>query len=367
MSGATEPEQLSPEEEQKLEIEHFRHVAFCFEFYQQHALSRVIRARNAFRQLPKPHQTRVSTFVNKLKTISQKAIRTNNELVKSILANLPPFTESDEPVEAKAPTEFDMDKVYTTIKQFYRDWSAEGQEERAASYGKVIQCVEDLYQDVKKDERGSISILCPGAGLGRLAWDFAHRGFSSQGNEWSAYMLFASNFVLNELGGKPESVTVYPFAHMYCNNLSAKEQTHSVQIPDVDPSHIPPTAQFSMSAGDFLQAYTDEAAFDVVASVFFLDTARNIIAFIERIYHILKPGGHLINFGPLLYHFEDNMEAPSVELTWQELREVLITTGFILKAEETGLPSTYIAHPDSMLTSVYKCVYFVCQKPGADS
>eukprot|EP00045_Choanoeca_perplexa_P010148 m.101515 g.101515 ORF g.101515 m.101515 type:complete len:185 (+) comp15174_c1_seq2:503-1057(+) len=141
-----------------------------------------------------------------------------------------------------------------------------------------------------------------------LSQEFAHQGFSSQGNEWSAYMLFASNYVLNELAKKPLSVKVYPFAHMYCNNLSSEHQLLPVQIPDVDPGAIPKTATFSMSAGDFLQAYTEADQYDVIASAFFVDTARNIIAYIERMYDILKPGGHLINFGPLLYHFDDNLE-----------------------------------------------------------
>ncbi len=45
---------------------------------------------------------------------------------------------------------------------------------------------------------------------------------------------------------------------------------------------------------------------------------------------ILKPGGYLINLGPLLYHFDDHREAPSVELTWEEVREVVIGLGFIV-------------------------------------
>lgn len=42
-----------------------------------------------------------------------------------------------------------------------------------------------------------IKVLVPGAGLGRLAYELAYRGYSCQGNEFSVFMLFASNFVLN--------------------------------------------------------------------------------------------------------------------------------------------------------------------------
>lgn len=43
-----------------------------------------------------------------------------------------------------------------------------------------------------------MQILVPGAGLGRLAFEIAKRGYSCQGNEFSLFMLFASNFVLNK-------------------------------------------------------------------------------------------------------------------------------------------------------------------------
>ena len=43
-----------------------------------------------------------------------------------------------------------------------------------------------------------VQVLVPGAGLGRLAFEIAKRGYSCQGNEFSLFMLFASNFVLNK-------------------------------------------------------------------------------------------------------------------------------------------------------------------------
>ena len=44
-----------------------------------------------------------------------------------------------------------------------------------------------------------ISVLVPGAGLGRLAYEIARVGYTCQGNEFSLFMLFASNFILNKL------------------------------------------------------------------------------------------------------------------------------------------------------------------------
>ena len=38
-------------------------------------------------------------------------------------------------------------------------------------------------------------------------------------------------------------------------------------------------------------------AWDCVAMCFFIDTANNVIGYLERIYAILKPGRHWINLG----------------------------------------------------------------------
>jgi carnosine N-methyltransferase len=41
-----------------------------------------------------------------------------------------------------------------------------------------------------------------------------------------------------------------------------------------------------------------------VLTCFFIDTAQNIVSYIETIATLLREGGVWINFGPLLYHFE---------------------------------------------------------------
>jgi carnosine N-methyltransferase len=146
-------------------------------------------------------------------------------------------------------------------------------------------------------------------------------------------MLLGSNFILNSAQGI-DHTAIHPFAHQYINNRSVANQLCKVNIPDVDTFDLPPTAQFSMAAGDFLEVYTEEAQWDCIASCFFLDTARNIVVYLEQMFHILKPGGYLINLGPLLFHFDGNREAPSIELCWDELRAIIIGIGFDIVKEE---------------------------------
>merc|ERR1712126_120049 len=144
--------------------------------------------------------------------------------------------------------------------------------------------------------RQNVSVLVPGAGLGRLMYEIASKGFTCQGNEFSLYMLFASNYILNKCL-HPESETIYPWVHNTCNVISNDDQLREVKIPDITPK-LASNFGFSMAAGDFLDIYTEANAWDCVAMCFFIDTAHNIIQYIEKVYNILKPGGYFINFGP---------------------------------------------------------------------
>lgn len=45
------------------------------------------------------------------------------------------------------PTNFDMDKVKTTLKQFVRDWSSRGEQERRECYDPVLSEVKEIFKD----------------------------------------------------------------------------------------------------------------------------------------------------------------------------------------------------------------------------
>lgn len=67
---------------------------------------------------------------------------------------------------------------------------------------------------------------------------------------------------------------------------------------------------------------------DSVVTCFFIDTAHNVIEYVEKIWSILKPNGYWINFGPLLYHFADTPNEQSIELSYDQLKHVIKTLGF---------------------------------------
>lgn len=260
------------------------------------------------------------------------------------------------------PREDRMSKVRSTFRQCVRDWSAEGQSERDQCYKPILDELERLYPD--KATRGDIKVLVPGSGLGRLVWEVAHRGFWSQGNEFSYFMLLASYVILNCMQ-TPECLTLYPFIYDTKNLLNAEDQFRTIKIPDVNPTTLPPDSNFSMVAGDFLEVFSDkDNHWDCVTTCFFLDTANNILDYIRAISTMLKVGGHWINFGPLLYHFADIPGELSIELAWDELKPLLPTFGLKLLKEESGQPSIYTGNKSSMMTRMYHCLSFTVVKVG---
>ncbi|MCJ1249104.1 hypothetical protein MMC30_006327 [Trapelia coarctata] len=288
----------------------------------------------------------------------------------------------------------DMDKARTTVRQLYRDWSAEGAIERECSYGPVLS---DLLRLFPARDKGSLKVLLPGSGLGRLLFEVCQIGFDVEGNEISYHQLMASNWILNQLSAD-EHVDLYAFALTFSNHLDREHQLKCVKVPDVHPGseldnasagmEIHAFERMNITAADFVVLYSDEKhskSFDAVVTVFFLDTAPNVIRYIEVVRSCLKDGGYWINLGPLLWHFEET-RAPaevdhkaktdpsddadmheyeqvphkrqkkegigkpgSVELTNEEVLLLLSKMGFHIEMSEVREGCGYIQDPASMM------------------
>ena len=82
-----------------------------------------------------------------------------------------------------------------------------------------------------------------------------------------------------------------------------------VKIPDVCPNEVmrgDKQYDFSMVAGEFVEVYSKQVGtWDCIVTCFFLDTAHNILEYIECIAQLLRPGGLWVNMGPLLYHYAE--------------------------------------------------------------
>lgn len=329
------------------------------------------------------------------------AIDTNAEIADAILAaglesfGLPANPTREDPTQNwhETATSSDVNKAHSTIRQFYRDWGAEGRAEREVCYAPVLEVLRKEFQS-RRDAGEEIRVLVPGAGLGRLVFDVCMAGFAAEGNEISYHQLLASSWVLNHTGG-PQQHALHPFALHFSNLKTRAQQLRSVMIPDVHPGTAmaqsgdsPGFGSMSMSAADFVVLYTqptNREAFHAVTTVFFIDTAPNLIRYIEAIHHCLKPDGLWINVGPLLWHFEDSQsrkesaggddasgigEPGSVELTEEEVLFLAERMGFRLEMRPgERRPCGYVQDGESMLQNLYQPSHWVARKvapSGAD-
>ncbi|RDL40425.1 N2227-domain-containing protein [Venustampulla echinocandica] len=353
--------------------------------------------RQSFYALPRAHWELLAqppfSYLETLDAVDS-AIDKNAELAAAILeAGLQSFgltqpsnqetIKQDDWRELATPN--DLEKARSSLRQFYRDWSEGGRAEREACFGPVMRAL----RIERSNRSGSkLRVLVPGAGLGRLVFDLCCDGFDAEGNEISYHQLLASSYILNHCP-EARSHTIYPWAHSFSNHKNRANHLMSVQVPDVNPGvtlgNVEGAGQMSMSASDFLLLYSDEDqrdSFDAVATVFFLDTAPNIIRYIEAIRNCLKKGGLLVNVGPLLWHFENNApgthgrekdpshpsgscgiaDPGSVELTDDEVVALVEKLGFEIELRESGIAAPYIQDPESMIQNIYQATHWVARK-----
>jgi carnosine N-methyltransferase len=223
------------------------------------------------------------------------------------------------------------------IHSIYREWSAAAQKERDESFGVLIASLQK-HLPVEEGKAYEKRVCVPGCGLGRLPLEIAACGYSCEGNEFSAYMAIASNFMLNALV-RPEVYTIYPWVGNICNIVNVKDSLESYSVPDRTAFNLLSDAtspygypRFSMAAGSFTEIYTGEEnvdQWDGVVTCFFIDTAPVVLDYLETIYQMLKPGGVWVNLGPLLYHWVADVDANEDDRYDQSV-EVCIFTGSLI-------------------------------------
>ncbi|KAK4954707.1 hypothetical protein LTR66_013544 [Elasticomyces elasticus] len=313
----------------------------------------------------------------------------------------------------------DMDKARSTIRQLYRDWSLEAEPERHACYDPILSALAAQFSHIRPQERHQVQVLVPGAGLGRLVFEICKAGWTVEGNEISYHQLLASNFVLNKTPSA-SAYPLHPWALSFSNHRTRADQFRRVMIPDVHPAtelarvsvergdQMHSSERMSMSSGDFCVIYQEAEyanSFDAITTCFFIDTAPNLIAYIETVLNCLKQGGYWINLGPLLWHFENaphpgakedhgpdvsdsssvrlddtthrsestrcetyerNIgigKAGSFELADDEVLALLRHFGFeIVQHEVDGLATGYVQDPESMLQNVYRPSFWIARK-----
>jgi carnosine N-methyltransferase len=148
-------------------------------------------------------------------------------------------------------------------------------------------------------------------------------GFDVTMNEWSAYMNLAYRYISSL--SVTNAFSFHPYIDWWSHHATTADLQRSVPFPNrlASPSVL-------LVEGDFTTAFAEDTGkYDVIVSLFFIDTARNLVSYLENIHRLLRPGGRWVNLGPLLYG-----SAPFLQLSLDEVIALSEQTGF--RFEETA-------------------------------
>jgi carnosine N-methyltransferase len=286
--------------------------------------------------------------------------------------------------------------VRSTLRQLYRDFSADGSRERDLCHKTIMQDMAHAFAEGPLVQRNRV--LVPGAGLLRLPLILQLAGYEVEANEVSHHQLLGSLSMLNHAEDDLK-YTLYPWALSFSNHVFRGDQFATVLIPDIQAKTLmarcarPSTLTINMN--DFVTEYSKpcyKSSFDAVTTLFFIDTAPNLLDYITTVRHCLKPGGVWINVGPLLWNCYENGPAgrqegdtdddisekirhhfdssdmmgsrpQMLEFSNDEVMALLEIFGFIVEVQNTDIGEAgFVANPRSMLQNMYRLSHWVARK-----
>lgn len=258
-----------------------------------------------------------------------------------------------------APASYDS--VMQIMAHMVRDWTSLGSPVRKSLYHWCRTALHKHYRDRKGLNRRSV--LVPGAGMGRLAWELAVEDqYKVEALEVSLGMAAAASSILHNQYNHSNSFAVYPYIHDGLQNQVHSEDRYlKAIVPDVQNLTLVThsglssgssggTGSLSFTIGafeDLLTISEMQHSFDAVITCFFVDTATNIFHYLKVMEHVLANDGESlwINVGPLQWH--GNALLPG--LAANELREILMEQYDIIHWSIDETPMEY-RNPTSSTT-----------------
>lgn len=242
---------------------------------------------------------------------------------------------------------------YAVFMYISRDWTLERKKEREIHYIPIIEAVKKYIPPNSK-------LLIPGAALLRLGYELAKIGYNIDANDYNFLNVILCDYIFNY--SKMNQFSFQPLIRSFSNYLSEDAVFRKFSFPD-DNIDLQGKGKMTMLAGDFTKLYNDkDNYYDCVITCFFIDTAKNVIQYIEIIEKVLKKGGIWINFGPLSYHWVGYQNIPTIELPYDKLKDVIINYGFEYIHEEKNKTVIYCEIEDFMKNDVFNCVFFIAKK-----
>ena len=216
------------------------------------------------------------------------------------------------------------------LLHLFRDWSGDCEHVNRDVYTPIVH--ELLNRLPVRPGQAAPTVLVPGAGLLRLSYEIALKGYEVESNEFSGVFCTVADWLFNRCR-KPH--TVFPLAHVFGECARDSDQYLNVSVPSPLPGPAMraagPEVRLTMTAGDFVALYSPTSAaqgpahrkFDCVVTCFFIDTGDDLIDYMQTIDGLLAEGGLWINLGPLNYKKELRLK-----LNWEEIRKVWEHMGY---------------------------------------
>lgn len=356
------------------EANHFGDVMMGMAEYVMDAEGEIQRKEHALQFLPPSDFALLQCKIQPRLTQQRVCARANqhvfNEVIGPFYTNLQAHAAKLQQKQGLLSSAGSRAKARGTLHQISREWSSEGREERA-------QCFDRITQKLKQYLPHGGLVALPGCGLSRLCVDLAHAGYQIEGSEFSYQMLLVGDYIMNRIH-QAQSMEIFPWIDQASNLRDANNVYSSVRFPDIVVDDGVLQQNIHIVAGEFVRIYYNQPQykhkFDAVVFCFFLDTASNLCEYLRVLRYILKPGGIFMSFGPLQWHFQpehggsaaevDERFAQSVELTFQEVKELIEQFGFKFQFHEQIMGCSYSKYPRSMLKTAYDCEFFVATRVG---
>ncbi|KAK1672375.1 N2227-like protein-domain-containing protein [Colletotrichum godetiae] len=313
----------------KWDTNHPRHrlleALFGFSRYKSRQMTELDRLRGLYKHVTKAQEKLLEKAIGYSKKFDQveQLINVNQALCDGIVDTaLDYYGLSHEELvqhskaKDKAGQLAEKVSVSQALMHFVRDWSTAGQGEREDAFPCILDTLQSLFPE---ESRTNVRALFPGSGIGRLAHEVASLGgFEVTMNEWSSFMNIAYRFL--ETHQEAEMRSFHPFVNSWSHHATTADMLRPVSFPD----KLVNASTVLLVEGDFTSIFKhNEGEYDVIVTHFFIDTARNFMAYLDTIRSLLRTGGYWVNCGPLLWG-----TGPFVQLSLDEIVEVTKSTGF---------------------------------------
>ncbi|KAL9573102.1 hypothetical protein ACKAV7_002787 [Fusarium commune] len=336
--------------------QHPRHrlldALYGYSRYYERQKAEVDRFEGLYKHVSRAQKSLLEHQVNYSKKFTRidALLKKNQELCDAIVQNAMEFYGIDEVelqrhISAAQTSGRLADKISVSqaLKHYVRDWTEEGESERKETFACLVKTLQGLFP--VRDDENPVKVLVPGSGLGRLGHDIARLGgFEVTVNEWSMYMNIAYRFI--EANRAENTHSFHPFIDGWSHHATESDMIRKLTFPDTSLN----STSVVLTEGDFTTVFSDKTGYyDIIVTYFFIDTARNLMSYLDTIKKVLKPGGHWVNLGPLLYG-----TGPFVQLTLEEIVQVTEAMGFeYLDTEESCGPLTFEGRTIRSMEAVY--------------